>query len=261
LVEEGETYLMCTNDACIGLRIGNLYKWIKALKIMDISDKTIELLVNKGLVKEPCDFYKLKAEQIQVLERMGERSAKKIVENFGSGMEIPLDTFVDGLNIANFSGSRAELLIESGYNTIGKMLNVKVSDLIKIKGIETKTANAIVDGLKSKENIINNLLDVGIKIIVEEKEEIKMASNKLAGKSFCFTGGINRVDDDGKRFTRERMQALVMENGGSVMDSVKKGLTYLVQADPSSQSSKTKKAEELEVQIVSEANFFKMIGM
>lgn len=89
----------------------------------------------------------------------------------------------------------------------------------------------------------------------------KKTGGTLADASFCFTGAIEKVDDEGKRYTRNRMSDLVIENGGTVEDSVKAGLSYLVQADPSSTSSKSVKAVKLGVTILSEKDFFKMIGM
>jgi DNA ligase (NAD+) len=252
---------MCQNTACQGLRIGNLGKWVKALDVNDISDKTIELFENVGMLKDPSDFYRLNVNDIANLEGMGERSATKIINNFNNKKSIDLATFIDGLNMPNFSRSRAETLIENGIDTLDKMMEVSQERLISIKGIGKEVADSVVYGLSAKRLVIKKLLEV-VKIKeVEKPKEVIMSSSKLTGKSFCFTGAINRVDNDGKRFTRSMMQGLVIENGGSVMDSVKKGLSYLVQADPSSQSSKTKKANDLGVDILSEANFFKMIGM
>jgi DNA ligase (NAD+) len=79
---ENDKFLMCENTECQGLRIGNLGKWVKALDVYDISDKTIELLERVGMLKDPSDFYKLDVNAISNLEGMGIRSATKIVENF-----------------------------------------------------------------------------------------------------------------------------------------------------------------------------------
>jgi NAD-dependent DNA ligase len=77
--------------------------------------------------------------------------------------------------------------------------------------------------------------------------------------AFCFTGAINKVGPDGKRFTRNMMWEVVKANGGVVHEEVRGGTSFLVQVDPSSQSSKSKKASKLGVKIISEADFFKMV--
>lgn len=254
---ESDKFLECLNIHCSGAVLGNLNRFVKSLDVYDISERTIELFYKAGLVKEPADFYKLKIENISTLEGMGKKSATNIITNFSNKKEIDLMTFIDSLNIFNFSGSRAKILMDAGINTIDKMLSINQTELINIKGIGTEVADAIVYGLSSKKPVIKNLLEV---INIIQPKEINMSSNKLVGKSFCFTGAILKIDEAGNKYTRERMEALVIENGGQV-SSVKKGLSYLVQADPLSQSSKSVKAKSLGINILSEVDFFKMLGM
>jgi len=101
------------------------------------------------------------------------------------------------------------------------------------------------------------LLEAGVKITEEQKKEIAMG--KLNSRSYCFTGGINKVDANGIRYTRAMMWELTQNNGGIVHESVKPDTTFLVQADPDSQSSKTKKALKMGVGILSEEDFFKSL--
>ena len=251
-------FLICPNDNCQALLTGNLEKWIGGLEIMDIGGKIIEALHLSGKLNEPADFYKLQPQDISTLEGLGEKSAKKILEHLHEKKELTLPEFIGNLNMRNFSTSRVELLVEAGFDSITKLQDATIEQLVKIKGIERKTALAIVNGLEAKKQVIQNLLNVGITIKEIEKTQIK--SNKLKGLSFCFTGAINRIGSNGKRFTREMMEALVIENDGQV-DSVNRNLKHLVQADPSSVSSKSQKASQLGIKILSEADFFKMLGM
>lgn len=84
--------------------------------------------------------------------------------------------------------------------------------------------------------------------------------DKLKGKTFCFTGAIQRCDGDGKRFTRPMMHSLVRKNGGYTSDQVGAWSTdYLVVADPKSNSGKVRKARNTKgVKIISEDEFFRM---
>lgn len=238
-------FLICPNLNCKGKEIGNLNRWIDALNIMDISEKTINLLYNNGLIKEPADFYKLNVEDISCLERMGEKSAEKIVNNLVNNIVLDLSTFISGLNIPNFSKSRAELLIENGIDNLEKMLKATKEDLVKIKGIESKTAELIVNGLLNKRKTIFNLLTY---ITIKER-----TIGKLNGLSFCVTGALNTMD-------RKEFIAKVTQNGGSYKSSVVKGLTYLVTNDTESGSSKNKKAKENGVKIINEQEFLTLIG-
>jgi DNA ligase (NAD+) len=257
-VEIDGKYLICPNDDCKALALGNLEKWIRGLDIMDIGESIIEALHRAGKVNEPADFYKLSVSDIANLEGLGEKSAKKILEHLHQKKELTLPEFIGNLNMYQFSTSRVETLVDASFDTVDKLLNAKINDLNGISGIGLSTAEKIVNGLKSKKTVIKNLLDIGITIKAIQKAQVR--SNKLKGQSFCFTGGINRVDRNGDRYTRDMMEALVIENGGQI-DSVKKGLSHLVQADPSSTSSKSQKAKELGVDILSEADFFKMLGI
>ncbi|MDD5649381.1 MAG: NAD-dependent DNA ligase LigA [Candidatus Nanoarchaeia archaeon] len=251
-------FLICKNDECSGLGTGNLERWVNVLDIDSLGPKIIQMLYDRNLVREPADFYKLTIDQISVLDRMGIRSATKIIKNLKSKMQLTLPEFIAGLNMSNFSKETAEALINSGYNDIIKIINAQEDDLIKVKGIAEKTALQIKKGLASKFTIMKNLFDIGITI--KEPEKIQFDSNKLQGISFCFTGAINAVKPNGKRYTRDDMHNLVIKNSGIVEESVKKGLTYLVVVDPSTNSSKAQKARELGTRILSENDFFQMIG-
>ena len=256
-LEEKGKYIICPNDNCSGLGTGNLERWINVLDVESVGPKLIEVLYSKGMVKEPADFYKLTENQLADLDRMGDRSAQKIVKNLRAKMKITLPDFIAGLNIPNFSTSTAETMMEAGYDSITKMFSAQEHELSQIKGIGEKTAHQIVTGIQAKCMVIKNLFDVGVTI--KEPEKVVLDSSKLSGKSFCFTGAINTIKQDGKRYTREDMHELVIKNSGKVEEGVKKGLTFLVMADPSSTSGKTQKAKDMGVELLSEADFFKMI--
>ena len=87
-----------------------------------------------------------------------------------------------------------------------------------------------------------------------------MADGKLSGKQFCFTGAIERMDDSGKRYTRDMIHSTVLENGGKVTDKVSSKDVILVQANPDSVSSKSKKAQQVGATIMSEADFWRLVA-
>lgn len=251
-------FLICENDDCPGNKIGNIKKWIlkTGIKTQGIGDRTIEILYEKGFIQQPSDLYKLDYEKVAELDGFGKRSAELIKNIIESSRELTLQEFLSGLNIKNFSSETANLLIDHGYDTIDKILSININDIINIKGIGLKTAEDLAKGLKKKVYIIYSLLHdgTGINIIVKKKID-----GKLSGLSFCFTGAVGKINENtGKTYKREEMERIVIDNGGEVK-SVKNGLTYLVQADPESVSSKTKNAQNLGVTIISENKFFEMI--
>ena len=242
-------FLVCPNPSCEGKTLGNLFKWIDEAEVMDVSKKTIILLYQNGLVTEPGDLYSLTTEQIRSLPGMGDRSTEIIITRLNEKKELDLSVFIAGLNIPNFSKSRADLLIEAGYDSIGKMFSVTVEELKKIKGIEQKTADCIVNGISAKTEIIQNLLNSGVSI---KKKKEKM-SNKLNGQSFCVTGALVEMK-------RDEFIVKVQENGGVYKASVGKGLNFLVTNDTSTGTAKNKKALEIGARVINQDTFMEMIG-
>jgi DNA ligase (NAD+) len=248
-------FLSCTNDACSGLGTGNLERWINVLNIDSVGPKIIQMLYDKHLVREPADFYRLTVSQVSELERMGERSATKVVENLKAKMCITLPEFIAGLNMPNFSTETAQALIKAGYNDILKIYNATEEQLVAVNGIGEKTASQIKKGLQEKAIVIKNLFDVGITI--KEPDKVKIDSEALKGKIFCFTGTIQSTDKNGERLTREDMHAIVIKNGGQIEKAVKKGLTYLVVGEDA--GSKLDRAKQLNIPVLSELEFFNLL--
>ncbi|HON83763.1 MAG TPA: NAD-dependent DNA ligase LigA, partial [Caldisericia bacterium] len=259
LLKVNGEFLICENPNCSGKQLGNLKKWANVVFTeKGFAGKTVEILFENGLIKEPADFYKLKKEDLLKLPKFGSRKADIVLNVINEGKTISLPDFIGGLNFENFGRSRVELLMEHGYKTLSQIMNIKKKEIININGMGESISDSFFTSLKLKENQIKNLLDVGVKI-KENKVSEQNKEGILKGKSFVFTGAIQRIEN-GKRLTREIMEGLVKENGGEVLSKVRRGLTYLVQADPNSVSSKSVEAKKLGVTILSEENFFKMIG-
>ena len=246
-------YLECQNDDCQSGYLGNLEKYVDVLDIKDISVETIEKLYKEKLIKYPSDFYKLTIEDFGKLVGLGIKSGKKIIDNFNSKLTLDLPTFISSLNINGVSKSIVEKIVNKGYDNVEKLQNITLEQLLSIQGIKDITANKILNGLSKKKTIISELL----KYIT--LEQIDNVSNKLNGLSFVFTGAINKLDKSGKRYKREMLQQIVRENGGLTPSSMSKGVSYLVQSDPSSKSSKTIKAENFGIKILGESSFFEIL--
>jgi len=247
-------YLMCVNDECGGKKIGNIKKWCSSIGIQTkgIGEKLIEKLFNNNLIEEPTDLYRLKESDISVLDRYGEISAKKIIDIINQNKEIELSEFIAGLNIPNFGKRMSNILIENGYDSYLKIEELTINDMIKMKGIEKTTAETFINGYNNKEDLRLRLIENGIKIKTVNMDK------KL---SFCFTGAVKSVDKEGNRYTRGRLSSIVKLNGGEVLNSVKKGLDYLVMADPNSTTTKTQKAKKLGINLIGEEQFFNMFGV
>jgi DNA ligase (NAD+) len=238
-------YLICTNKStCPAQKLGRLEAWIKENNILDWSTATLEKVIDAGLVNDVADLYKLKAEDLEKLERMGPVLAKKLVGILDSHRNIPLQNIIGGLGIEGVATTTTKLVIDAGYDTLDALLGVSVRQLEAISGFGLIRAEALYNGLKDNKQRIKDILAAGVTI----KPKLK---GSLTGKSFCFTGASS--------LPRAQLHKLVEENGGDVKKSVGKGLSYLVTADPSSGSSKIQAATKLGTECISESQFMEMI--
>ena len=259
VVVEGK-FILCHNEGCIGLVYGSVAKWVEVMEIDSLGPAWLEKLIQSGWVEEPADLYALTIPKLCELDRMGTALATRIFTNIQQTKRPPLEKFAAGLNIPGFSVSRARMLIEAGklYIRDDGLADLRpIDELETVDGFGEIMAGRVYVGWANLAGTIRSLYDIG----VMPAAPAASASQRLAGKSFCFTGAIQSENPDtGKRYTRAQMQALVRESGGVVASGVGKGLDYLVMADPSSTSIKTKKAREGGVRLLSEDDFFHMLN-
>jgi len=256
-------HMVCKNDTCDGRNLGLVESWLRKRNIKFIGDSILAMLYEKGIVRKASDLYYLKEGDLVNLPLgngiVGER-AKGIITEIEKSRECPLNEFVGSLGVKFLGRRLAEIMIGKGIDTLEKFQNIDIENLSKMEGFSTTKATGIVEGLVAVTETIRALLEAGVKITEVHKEPKKEgAMGKLNGRSYCFTGGINKVDPNGIRYTRAMMWELTQNNGGIVHESIKPDTTFLVQADPDSQSSKTKKALKLGVKILSEEDFFKSL--
>jgi DNA ligase (NAD+) len=240
---EGE-YLICKNDLCPSRLLGNLQKWIS---IQNIEECGIEFLndVSENLdVKDIADLYRIEISDLINLPGYQETKAEKIISNINAKKELLFENFFAGLNISGLGTSTFTSLKSNGY-TLEKLKNSSIEEL-KIPGIGIITSQSIYEAFHSEKilKLIDKLFSVGVKI-----KEDKVG--KLTGMSFCFTGEISIKRGDAMK--------LVKDLGGEVKSSVSKGLTYLVQSNPQSVSSKSEKAKKYGTKILGEKDFLDLV--
>ena len=261
LVEQ--KFVRCMNETCGGRIYGDIKKWIDEMDIDSIGEKWIQILIDQELIAAPQDLYRLAVDDLLPLERMGKTLADKIVRNIAHSRRPALDRFVAALNIAEFSRSRAQMLIEDGQDTLEKLFELSAEDIVEVKGFAQTLAEKVYEGLASRRKRIDALLDAGIEIEPPSERPAgneSDASGPLAGKSYCFTGAVQTMNEaTGKRWTRKELQEIVRAHGGKVASDVSQGLDFLVMADPNSTSSKAKKARSHGTAILSEEDFLRTI--
>jgi DNA ligase (NAD+) len=262
VVKDG-AHVFCRNDLCDARTERRVKKWITKRNILYIGDSLRGRLYEAGIVTKPHHLYKL---SLSTLDGLVGGNAERVMEQIDKSRAAELAEFMGSLSIKFLGRREAVHMIEDGVDTLDKFLNLTEEAALALPRFSTAKAKAVAEGIQHVRPEIDALLAVGVKVNNPTASPKAPANpgkeeGELKGKSFVFTGKIEKTDEDGKRYTRDMMQDLVIERGGKAPSSVRKGVTHLVQADPSSVSNKTKKAEKLGVKIISEADFFKMLGL
>jgi DNA ligase (NAD+) len=249
---EGEVAYRCVNAACPAKRRESILHFAgrHAMNIDGLGDKIVDQLVDKGLVKDVADLYALKEDAVAGLERMAEKSAQNLLEEIEESKKNSLARLIYALGI-QFVGERTGQLLAEHFSSLEELAAAKEEQLEEVPEVGPKVAASIVEFFSEAANrqLIKKLSKAGVHPTAEKR---KVKSDKFAGKSFVFTGGLaNR--------SREEAGEIVQQHGGKVSGSVSKKTDYVVVGtDP---GSKYDKAKELGVTILTEAEFEKLLGL
>ena len=220
----------------------------KAMNIDGVGEKVAEALLDAGLVQTFDDLFELREGDFLELEGFAEISAKKAVDAIQkASRDVPLGRFLTALSIDHVGEETARDLADH-FGTLEKLRKTNTQELLAINGVGEKVANSIVGWFKDKNNakLIDNLL----KHITLVRPKKDMGPKPLAGKSFVFTGSMERMSRDE---AGERVRTL----GAEVVGSVSKKTSYVVAGEEA--GSKLDKARELGVNVLTEEEFLRMI--
>ncbi|MGB4254526.1 MAG: NAD-dependent DNA ligase LigA [Rectinema sp.] len=253
LIDE-DTRLYCPNAECPGKAYHRLEKWLSVIDIKDIGSTLLKRLFEAKRVVRIPDLYTLTMNDLISFERIGRKSAQKILRNIRERNEVSLSQFIAGFDIEGIGLLMAEKLIEAGYDTLDKILAASPADFEKIAGFAEISAKTLYEGLRLVEEDMRKLVDSGYVRIRPPLPKTQRTANPVSGNSFCFTGELRSMK-------RSEAEKLVREKGGIIKSSVTKDLDYLVTNDPSSGSGKNRKARELSIKIIDEEQFLEMAGL
>ena len=248
---EGEAILRCTAGVdCPAQRIGSLIHFVSrnALNIDGLGERIIELLVDKKLVLNFADLFRLDIKDIINLEGFGEKSATNLIKSIQASKDTNLSRFIYSLGIREV-GEATAMNLALNFNNISKFLAADEQDFLEINDIGPVASNYIKEFLASDENI--NLVKDLIALGVNPKEMEVKNDNPFSSKSIVITGSFNNI-------ARSQLKEELIRVGARVSSSVSSKTEYLIAGEKP--GSKLKKATDLQITILDEEEALKLLN-
>tara|TARA_Y100000591_G_scaffold26846_1_gene19745 strand:+ start:26 stop:2077 length:2052 start_codon:yes stop_codon:yes gene_type:complete len=260
-------FAKCTGkDVCPSQKKGAIIHYIskKAMDIQGLGDKLIGRLVDEQVINDISDLYKLDKIKLQnfVMNKatredsgkeyeitLGDKSVKNILDSIERSMNVKLSNFLFSLGISEVGEVTARNLANK-YKTIDNLINAKYEDIIELRDIGPIAAENIYNFFQDKNNIklIRRIIDSGLKF----KTNKKVISSNILDEIYVITGKL-------KTKSREELKNLIIDNGGTVSNSVTKKTYALIVGD--NPGSKLDKANKLGVKVISEEKFYEKINL
>lgn len=224
----------------------------RMMNIDGIGEETSELLFETGLVENIADLYDLTVEKLSALDRIGEKTANKIMEGIEASKAVPFERVVYALSIPNVGETTAKRLA-LGVKSMQHMLSMSVEELTAVQDIGPIIAKSIYDYLNDPGNrlIIERLAKAGVQMQLSD-DKMQPRGDKLAGKTIVISGTFSH-------HSRDEYKELIEKEGGKNSGSISKKTSFVL-AGENMGPAKLEKCEKLGIPIVSEDEFLKMIG-
>ena len=248
--------LYCPNPFCSAKKVKLFSHYVSrdAMNIDGLSEATLTKMIDKGFLSELYDLYELKQYQSAIVEMegFGEKSCANLLHSIETSRNTTLPRFVYGLGILNIGAANAKLLCKHFGYDLTALMGGSVEDMVEIEGIGEVIAASVRDYFDNEHNqkTVGRLLQY---LTFEEMPKESGDSQPLADKIFVITGSVTHFKN--RKELKERIETL----GGKVTGSVSKNTSYLINNDNLSNSTKNKKAKELEIPILTEEEFLEMI--
>ena len=238
---------ICPNPKCPAKNERFLEHFVVAFEIYELGPKILRRFKDEGLITDAADIFNLKKEDIEILERFGEKSAENIVKEINEKKKISLGRFLWALGILHVGEETARDLAEN-FGTLEKLQNAKLEEIVHIENIGPAVSESVFNYFQDKANLafVEKLKKNGVII---EKEGRK-ASGKFNGLVFVLTGTLSSM-------SRELAKEKILKLGGKVSGSVSKNTSYVLAGENS--GSKLDDAKKLGIKVISEQDFLKMI--
>ena len=251
--DEGGVYIRCPNYQCpaqLRERI-RFFATRNAMDIEGLGDKLVEQLVGAGLVSGYADLYKLSTVQVAELDRMGKKSAENVVVNIQTSKQRGFAKVLNALSIRHV-GAQVAATIAQHFSTLDSLRQATVEQLSELDEIGDVIAESLYHFIQDSpgKEILAELEDVGVEMVQENSDD-EQVSELFAEKTFVVTGTLTN-------YTRNQIHDLIVQHGGKTSNSISGKTDYLVAGENA--GGKLTKANQLEVEVLSEADFERLIS-
>ena len=247
--EEG-AHTRCTGAECPAQLLRNLAHFASrdAMDIEGLGIAVVENLVGANLVKTPGDLYFLQEEDVAKLDRMGKRSAKKLLAALEKSKRQDLSRLIYAFGIRHV-GQKAGKILSARFQTLEALQNATLEELTAVDDIGEITARNVLEWMSSpqSQHLIQRLKEAGVNMTAEEQG----SDQRFAGMTFVLTGAL-------EKFTRDEASGMIEARSGKSAGSVSKKTTYVVAGEAA--GSKLRKAQELGVPVLTEDEFLELLS-
>lgn len=241
--------IRCTGAECPAQLLRNLIHFASrdAMDIDGIGPAVLQQLIEANLVSNPADLYDLQEKQLAQLDRMGAKSAKNAVDAIAKSKENDLWRLIYALGIRQV-GAKAAKVLAAQFESMDALRHATVEELTQIDDVGAVTADYITRWMQSPQadDLLLRLEKAGVNM----HSRREMVDRRFEGMTFVLTGALSR-------FTREEASEMIEQRGGKAASSVSKKTTYVVAGENA--GSKLKKATELQIPVLSEEDFLKLM--
>lgn len=250
-------YIYCLNDACPA-QFKERLRWFcgrNQMNLEGVGEALIDQLVDAGRVKTFADLFRLSADDLLKLERMGQKSAQNVIESIKAGRTRGLDRLLAGLGIRHV-GNRVALILAQSFGSFEALAAASQTDLAAVHEIGEVIADSVHDFFRNPagQQTISSLKEVGVNptmsVVTRSADAAPTADQPFAGQSIVVTGTL-------QKFTRPEIEELIAKLGGRASGSVSKKTSFVVAGEDA--GSKLKKAKDLDVKVLSEEEFLERV--
>lgn len=251
---EGEAAFYCPNEAGCPPQIkGKIEHFIsrKAMNIDGLGEETIDLFYRQGMIRNVADLYEMKKEEISQLERLGDKSAERILKSLEESKNVPFERVLFALGV-RFVGETIAKILAQRLVSIEAIRVATIDELTNIDEIGEKIAESVYNYFRNEENLrlIERLKAQGLQLAIDESI-LQNRSDKLNGLSIIISGTF-------EQYSRDELKKMIEQNGGKNVGSISKNTSYML-AGNNIGPSKLEKVQKLKIPIISEEEFLKML--